>query len=69
MHVLSWLPAGSDDQALAHLAAQHDVTVSPLSRHCMEPSAQRAVLLGYAAVPIPAIQAGMHRLVTAFSRG
>jgi hypothetical protein len=28
---------------------------------------QRALLLGYAAVPIPAIQAGMRRLVTAFS--
>ncbi len=68
MHVLGWLPAGSDDQAIAQLAAHHDVTVSPLSRHCMEPSAQRAVLLGYAAVPIPAIQAGVDRLVAAFSR-
>ena len=67
MHVLGWLPAGSDDQAIAQLAAQHGVTVSPLSRHCMEPSAQRAVLLGYAAVPIPAIQAGVDRLVTALS--
>jgi len=67
MHLLGWLPAGSDDQAIAQLAARHQVSTRPLSRFFLEPLAQRALLLGYAAVPIPAIQEGVRRLATAFA--
>ena len=35
-----------------------------LSGFCLEPSPWRALLLGYAAVPIPAIQEGVRRLAT-----
>jgi GntR family transcriptional regulator / MocR family aminotransferase len=68
MHLLGWLPGGSDDQAIAQLAAQHQVITHPLSRHCLEPSEQRALLLGYASVPIPAIREGVRRLATAFAQ-
>jgi DNA-binding transcriptional MocR family regulator len=61
MHLLGWLPWGSDDQAIAQLAARHQVITYPLSRYCIEPSEQRALLLGYASVPIPAIREGVHR--------
>lgn len=67
MHLLGWLPAGSDDQAIAQLAEQYQVSTRPLSRFFLEPSAPCALLLGYAAVPVPAIQEGVHRLATAFA--
>jgi len=67
MHLLGWLPAGSDDQAIAQLLERHQVSTRPLSRFFLEPSTQRALLLGYAAVPIPAIQEGVRRLATALA--
>lgn len=68
MHLLGWLPAGSDDVALAHVAEQYQVSTRPLSRFFLEPSALRALLLGYAAVPIPAIQEGIRRLSAVFEQ-
>jgi GntR family transcriptional regulator/MocR family aminotransferase len=67
MHLIGWLPEGSDDQAIAQIAEQHQVSTRPLSRFFLEPSAQRALLLGYAAAPIPAIQEGVQRLATALA--
>jgi GntR family transcriptional regulator/MocR family aminotransferase len=67
MHTLGWLPAGSDDQAIAQLAAQHQVIAHPLSHYYTEPCEQRGLLLGYTSVPIPAIRAGVRRLVAALS--
>jgi GntR family transcriptional regulator/MocR family aminotransferase len=68
MHLVGWLPPGSDDQALAQFLARFQVSARPLSRFCLEPTPQRALLLGYAAVPIPAIQEGVRRLVTALAQ-
>jgi GntR family transcriptional regulator/MocR family aminotransferase len=68
MHLLGWLRGGSDDQAIAQLAARHQVITHPLSRFCIEPSEQRALLLGYTSVPIPAIREGVRRLATAFAQ-
>jgi GntR family transcriptional regulator/MocR family aminotransferase len=68
MHLLGWLPAGSDDQALAQFLERHQVSTRPLSGFCLEPSLQRALLLGYAAVHIPAIQEGVRRLATALAQ-
>jgi GntR family transcriptional regulator/MocR family aminotransferase len=68
MHLLGWLPGGSDDQAIAQLAARHQVITYPLSHFCIEPSEQRALLLGFASVPIPAIREGVRRLATAFAQ-
>jgi GntR family transcriptional regulator / MocR family aminotransferase len=68
MHLLGWLPGGSDDQAIAQLAARHQVITYPLSRFYLEPAEPRALLLGYASVPIPAIQEGVRRLATAFTQ-
>jgi GntR family transcriptional regulator / MocR family aminotransferase len=68
MHLLGWLPGGSDDQAIAQLAARHQVVTHPLSRYYLEPAEPRALLLGYASVPIPAIREGARRLATAFAQ-
>jgi GntR family transcriptional regulator/MocR family aminotransferase len=64
MHLLGRLPAGRADQALAQLLERHQVATRPLSRFFLEPAPQRALLLGYAAVPSPAIQEGVRRLAT-----
>lgn len=64
MHLVGWLPEGSDDQAIAQILERQQVFTRPLSGFCLEPSPQRALLLGYAAVPIPAIQEGVRRLTT-----
>jgi GntR family transcriptional regulator / MocR family aminotransferase len=69
MHTLGWLPEESDDQAIAQLAAQHQVITHPLSHFCIEPSKRRALLLGYASVPVPAIREGIRRLGAALSSG
>ena len=68
MHLLGWLPAGSDDQAIAQLLDRYQVSMRPLSRFFLEPSTQRALLLGYAAVPVPAIQEGVRRLATVLAQ-
>jgi DNA-binding transcriptional MocR family regulator len=44
------------------------VITLPLSRCCIEPPEQRALLLGYASVPIPAIREGVRRLATALAQ-
>jgi GntR family transcriptional regulator/MocR family aminotransferase len=67
LHTLGWLPAGSDDQAIAQLAAQHQIITPPLSHYYIEPGEQRGLLLGYASGPIPAIHAGIRRLAAALS--
>jgi GntR family transcriptional regulator/MocR family aminotransferase len=68
LHLLGWLPGGSDDQAIALLAARHQVVTHPLSRYYLEPAEPRALLLGYASVPIRAIREGVRRLATAFAQ-
>jgi GntR family transcriptional regulator / MocR family aminotransferase len=68
LHLLGWLPRGSDDQAIARLAARHQVVTHPLSRYYLEPAEPRALLLGYASVPILAIREGVRRLATAFAQ-
>ena len=44
------------------------VSTRPLSSFFLEPSTQRALLLGYAAVPVPAIREGVRLLAAALAR-
>ena len=67
MHLLGWLPEGSDDQVLAQFLERRQVFTRPLSGFCLEPSPQCTVLLEYAAVPIPSIQEGVRHLTTALA--
>jgi GntR family transcriptional regulator/MocR family aminotransferase len=67
MHLLGWLPEGSDDQEVARLLERQQVFARPLSNFFLEAPTRHALLLGYAAVPIPAIQEGVRRLTTALA--
>ncbi len=67
IHLVGRLPAGVDGDAAATRAARHGVRVIPLSRYSSRPLDRDALLLGYAAVPIPEIHRGAVRLAAALS--
>ena len=67
IHLVGELPPGVDAAAAAARAAQHEVRVVPLCRYSSGPRERGALLLGYAAIPIPAIHRGVERLAAALA--
>ncbi|QBD82919.1 PLP-dependent aminotransferase family protein [Ktedonosporobacter rubrisoli] len=65
LHLAGWLPAGSDDQQGAELAAVHGVEVVPFSQLCLVPYSHPGLLLGFAAVNEDAICQGIRQLARA----
>lgn len=49
LHSFAQLPCGVDPQALCEAAAQRSVSLAPVSRYCIAPSAQTGVVMGFAA--------------------
>jgi GntR family transcriptional regulator/MocR family aminotransferase len=68
LHLVGWLPTGTDDRAVAARAAQHGVQAQPLSAHALQPLSRGGLLLGYAAVAQPEIEQGARRLAAALGR-
>jgi GntR family transcriptional regulator / MocR family aminotransferase len=68
LHLVGWLPTGTDDRAAAARAAEHGVQAQPLSAHALQPPGRGGLLLGYAAVPEPEIEQGARRLAEALRR-
>jgi GntR family transcriptional regulator / MocR family aminotransferase len=64
MHLIGWLPEGSDDVAVARIAARYGVDAPPLSAFALEPC-RPGLLLGYAAYPPEAILKGVATLAQA----
>jgi GntR family transcriptional regulator/MocR family aminotransferase len=62
LHLVGWLPDGSDDVAAVQLAAEHGLAVRALSSMCIEPVARRGLLLGYGAIDEATIRAGVQQL-------
>jgi GntR family transcriptional regulator / MocR family aminotransferase len=69
LHLVGWLPTGTDDRAAAARAAEHGVQAQPLSAHALQPPSKGGLLLGYAAVPQPEIEQGARRLAEALRPG
>jgi len=67
IHLVGQLPPGVDAGEAAARAAKHEVRVVPLSRYASGPREREALLLGYAAVSIPAIHRGVERLAAALA--
>jgi GntR family transcriptional regulator/MocR family aminotransferase len=65
IHLVGRLPAGVDADDAAVSAVRHGVRVVPLSRYATGAQRHEALLLGYAAVSIPAIHRGVERLAAA----
>lgn len=67
LHLVGWLPPGADDRATEQLAAAHGVEAPALSGYATLPLARPGLLLGYAAIPEPAIRAGVTALARALA--
>jgi GntR family transcriptional regulator / MocR family aminotransferase len=65
MHLVGWLPEGSDDRAVSRRAAAAGINAPPLSVYSRGASARPALLLGYSAVNCRKIVEGVRRLTTA----
>jgi len=51
MHILVWLPAGTDDVAISDRAAENGIRVGPLSPMYLTSPARSGLLLGYGRLP------------------
>jgi GntR family transcriptional regulator/MocR family aminotransferase len=66
LHVIAWLPAGSDESAIADAAAQRGVAVLTLHQDCSVTAPRGpALLLGYGLVSKPAIPRAVEQLAIA----
>lgn len=69
MHLVGFLPEGSDDHEASRMAAAHGVEAPPISSYALEPlpgrPSSRGLLLGYAAFTEPEILRGIRQLATA----
>ena len=65
IHLVGVLPRGVDAVEAAVSAVARGVRVVPLSRYASLPREREALLLGYAALPVPEIEAGVARLAAA----
>ena len=62
MHLVGWLPQGSDDRVAARAALDRGVSVAPLSAYSTDVVCPPALVLGYAAAPERAIGTGVRKL-------
>lgn len=65
MHLVGWLPAGADDEAVARAARLHGVETPPLSAFGIDPPRRAGLILGYAPFDERQIQDGVQRLTAA----
>jgi len=62
MHLVGWLPPGSNDRTIQETAVRHGIDVAPLSDYYLGSCPQPGLLLGFAAARSEAIRAGISRL-------
>jgi GntR family transcriptional regulator/MocR family aminotransferase len=62
LQTMAWLPAGSDDQAVARQARQQGIEVTPLSRFCLQTARPPALVLGFGGFTEERIRAGVRAL-------
>jgi len=65
MHVVGWLPVGSDEAAISARAAALGVEARPVSLYCLEQTSRPGLVLGYGAVDIRQIERAMGKLASA----
>ena len=69
MHLVGRLSAGASGAEAVACAARHGVVVVAASRYASRPPEREHLLLGYTAIPIPAIHRGVERLAAALAEG
>lgn len=68
MHLLGWLPPGSDDLAESRRAAAANIDATPLSAYAIERRPPPALILGYTGFSERAIRSGVKRLAAVLKR-
>jgi GntR family transcriptional regulator / MocR family aminotransferase len=68
LHLVGWLPPGTDDRAASTAAAARSVEAAALSAFRMRPTGPGGLLLGYAGLSPREIRDGVDRLATALDR-
>ena len=66
MHLIGWLPRGVDDRVVSQHLLQHGITAPALSAYCLEAPAQGGLVLGYAAIDVPAIRRSVGQMASLF---
>jgi GntR family transcriptional regulator/MocR family aminotransferase len=67
LHLVAWLKAGLDENAVAAAAAKAGVGVYPVGRFRLAPGGRPGLLLGYAALDVSRVSAGVQRLASAMA--
>jgi GntR family transcriptional regulator/MocR family aminotransferase len=66
LHLIAWLPQGSDEAAISDAAAQRGVAIQTLHHDCSVTAPRApALLLGYGLIPEPAISRAIRELAIA----
>jgi GntR family transcriptional regulator / MocR family aminotransferase len=69
LHLIAWLPVGTDEASIADAAASRGVAIHTLHQHCtVEGELGPALLLGYGLIAEPAIPRGVDELAIAAGR-
>ena len=69
LHLIAWLPEGSDEAAIAEAAADRGVAIHTLHQDCMATAPiAPALLLGYGLIGVPAIPRAVEQLAMAMRR-
>ncbi len=68
LHLIGWLPEGSDAASIAELCQQKGVDVHPLSRYTIRNRQREGLVMGYAAYSPARIRAGVRRLASVLEK-
>jgi GntR family transcriptional regulator/MocR family aminotransferase len=68
LHLVAWLPADLEEEALVAAAAQAGVAVAPVSPYCLSPGQRGGLIFGYSNLGERAIADGVERLARAVAR-
>jgi GntR family transcriptional regulator/MocR family aminotransferase len=62
MHLIGWLPSGTDDRDVSRRAAEANLKIAPVSAYCIEQTLRGGLLLGYTAFNERLIKQGVKKL-------
>jgi len=69
LHLIVWLPAGSDEASIAEAAAHRGVAIHTLHQNCTTTAPiAPALILGYGLIGVPAIPSAVEQLAMAVGR-
>lgn len=65
MHLVGWLPAGTDDQPVVEAASRRGLVVVPLSHYAISPPDRPGILLGFTTTSPDEMESAVERLAAA----